>query len=151
MRLVCVLFTFENNTGHTDGRTDGRTDTTSYRDATAHLKIAPQRQRDRNRRGSRVNQERETILGTTMRNSGCINNKRHESRRSQLRSSEGSVNISKLSFAANNTVQPSDQDDKTTKNTHTRSSSSNLPLHKQVKMLAHTLILSSYLPSINMS
>ena len=38
MRLVCVLFTFENNTGHTDGRTDGRTDTTSYRDATAHLK-----------------------------------------------------------------------------------------------------------------
>ena len=23
MRLVCVLFTFENNTGHTDGRTDG--------------------------------------------------------------------------------------------------------------------------------
>merc|ERR1719414_576531 len=39
MRLVCVVFTFENNTGHTDGRTDGRTDTTSYRDATAHLKI----------------------------------------------------------------------------------------------------------------
>ena len=42
MRLVCVLFTFENNTGYTDGptdlRTDGRTDTTSYRDATAHLK-----------------------------------------------------------------------------------------------------------------
>ena len=42
MRLVCVLFTFENNTGPTDGRTDGptdrRTDTTSYRDATAHLK-----------------------------------------------------------------------------------------------------------------
>ena len=35
MRLVCVLFTFENNTGHTDGRTD----TTSYRNATAHLKI----------------------------------------------------------------------------------------------------------------
>ena len=34
MRLVCVLFTFENNTG----RTDGRTDKTSYRDATAHLK-----------------------------------------------------------------------------------------------------------------
>ena len=26
MRLVCVLFTFENNTGHTDRRTDGRTD-----------------------------------------------------------------------------------------------------------------------------
>ena len=26
MRLVCVLFTFENNTGHTDGRTDGPTD-----------------------------------------------------------------------------------------------------------------------------
>ena len=30
MRLVCVLFHFENNTGHTDGptdlRTDGRTD-----------------------------------------------------------------------------------------------------------------------------
>ena len=46
MHLVCVLFPFENNTGHTDGRTDGptdgrtdrRTDTTSYRDATAHLK-----------------------------------------------------------------------------------------------------------------
>ena len=35
MRLVCVLFTFESNTGHTDGPTD----TTSYRDATAHLKI----------------------------------------------------------------------------------------------------------------
>ena len=37
------IFTFENNTGHTDGPTDlrtyGRTDTTSYRDATAHLKI----------------------------------------------------------------------------------------------------------------
>ena len=26
LRLVCVVFTFENNTGHTDGRTDGRTD-----------------------------------------------------------------------------------------------------------------------------
>ena len=51
MRLVRILFTFENNTGHTDlrtdgrtdrrtdGRTDRRTDTTSYRDATAHLKI----------------------------------------------------------------------------------------------------------------
>ena len=26
MRLVYVLFTFENNTGHTDRRTDGRTD-----------------------------------------------------------------------------------------------------------------------------
>ena len=47
MRLVCVLFTFENNTGHTDRRTDGPTDrrtdgptdTTSYRDATAHLKM----------------------------------------------------------------------------------------------------------------
>ena len=46
MRLVCVLFTFENNAGptdlrmdrQTDGRTDGRTDMTSYRDATAHLK-----------------------------------------------------------------------------------------------------------------
>ena len=25
MRLVCELFTFKNNTGHTDGRTDGRT------------------------------------------------------------------------------------------------------------------------------
>ena len=36
MRLVCVLFTFENNTGQTDGRTDGPTD--SYRDATAHLR-----------------------------------------------------------------------------------------------------------------
>ena len=23
MRLVCVFFTFENNTGHTNGRTDG--------------------------------------------------------------------------------------------------------------------------------
>ena len=46
MRLVCGLFTFGNNTGRTDlrtdgltdGRTGGRTDTTSYRDATAHLK-----------------------------------------------------------------------------------------------------------------
>ena len=26
LRLVCVLFTFENNTGPTDGPTDGRTD-----------------------------------------------------------------------------------------------------------------------------
>ena len=26
MRLVCVFFTFKNNTGHMDGRTDGRTD-----------------------------------------------------------------------------------------------------------------------------
>ena len=26
MRLVCVLFTFENNRGRTDGRTDRRTD-----------------------------------------------------------------------------------------------------------------------------
>ena len=26
MRLVCVLFTFENNTGPTDGQTDGPTD-----------------------------------------------------------------------------------------------------------------------------
>ena len=26
MRLVCFLFTFENNTGHTDQRTDGPTD-----------------------------------------------------------------------------------------------------------------------------
>ena len=34
MRLVCVLFTFENKTGQTDRRTD----TTSYRDPTAHLK-----------------------------------------------------------------------------------------------------------------
>ena len=34
MRLVCVLFTFENNTdGPTDRRTDGWTDTISYRDA----------------------------------------------------------------------------------------------------------------------
>ena len=39
MRLVCVLFTLENNTGRTYGHTDLRTDTTSYRDATAHLKI----------------------------------------------------------------------------------------------------------------
>ena len=39
MRQVCVLFTFENNTGlRTYGPTDQRTDTTSYRDATAHLK-----------------------------------------------------------------------------------------------------------------
>ena len=42
MRLVCVLFTLENKTGRTYGRTDRptdrRTDTTSYRDATAHLK-----------------------------------------------------------------------------------------------------------------
>ena len=34
LRLVCVLFTFENNAGPMDLRTD----TTSYRDATAHLK-----------------------------------------------------------------------------------------------------------------
>ena len=27
--------------GRTDGQTDGRTDTTSYRDATAHLKTRP--------------------------------------------------------------------------------------------------------------
>ena len=43
MRQVRVLFTFEYNTGRTDGRTYertyGQTDTTSYRDATAHLKI----------------------------------------------------------------------------------------------------------------
>ena len=47
MRLESILFTFENNAGPTDlrtygrtnGRTDGRTDTTSYRDATAHLKM----------------------------------------------------------------------------------------------------------------
>ena len=38
MRLVGVLFTFENNWGRTDGRTDRRTDTPSYRDATAHIK-----------------------------------------------------------------------------------------------------------------
>ena len=38
MRL-CVLFTFENNTGRTYGPMDRRTDTTSYRDATAHLKM----------------------------------------------------------------------------------------------------------------
>ena len=37
MRLVCILFTFENSTEHTDGPTDGRTDTTSYRAATVHL------------------------------------------------------------------------------------------------------------------
>ena len=40
MRLLCVIFAFENNTAPTDGptdlQTDGRTDTTSYRDATAH-------------------------------------------------------------------------------------------------------------------
>ena len=45
MRLVCVLFTFENNMGHTDERTDGRTDTTSYRDATAHLKMVTKKQK----------------------------------------------------------------------------------------------------------
>ena len=39
MRLVCVLSIFENNWGRTDRPTDGRTDTTSYRDATAHLKM----------------------------------------------------------------------------------------------------------------
>ena len=39
MRLVCVHFTIENNTGHTDLRRDGGTDTTSYKDATAHLKM----------------------------------------------------------------------------------------------------------------
>ena len=45
MRLVCVLFTLKKITrdiqtyGRTDGRTDERTDTTSYRDATAHLKM----------------------------------------------------------------------------------------------------------------
>ena len=42
MRLIRVLFTFKNNAGPTDLRTDvptdRRTDTTSYRDATAHLK-----------------------------------------------------------------------------------------------------------------
>ena len=50
IRLVCVLFTFENNwgrtdrptdrptDGRTDGRTDRRTDTPSYRNATAFLK-----------------------------------------------------------------------------------------------------------------
>ena len=51
MRLVCVLFTFEYNTGHTDGptdgRTDGRTDTTSYTDATAHLKKDKDKRKDR--------------------------------------------------------------------------------------------------------
>ena len=41
MRLVGVLLTFENNTGHTDGPTGGRTDMTSYRDALLHLKIEP--------------------------------------------------------------------------------------------------------------
>ena len=46
MRLVCVLFTFENNAGRTygptDQRTDGRTDGHDLlnRDATAHLKTA---------------------------------------------------------------------------------------------------------------
>ena len=43
MRLVCVLFTFENNTGRTEGRTHGQThgltDTISYKDAMAHLKM----------------------------------------------------------------------------------------------------------------
>ena len=49
MRLLCVLFTFENNTGPTDGSSDGprdgRTDTTSYRNATAHLKRGKQEAR----------------------------------------------------------------------------------------------------------
>ena len=44
MRLECVIFTFENNYGPTDGRTDRRTDTTSYIDATAHLKTNRQAQ-----------------------------------------------------------------------------------------------------------
>ena len=35
----CILSAFENNTGRTYGPTDGRTDTTSYKDATVHLKI----------------------------------------------------------------------------------------------------------------
>ena len=64
MRLVRVLFIFENNTGHTDRRTDGRTDgrtdrrtdgrtdTPSYRDAMAHLKIAveTEKQKKENRK-----------------------------------------------------------------------------------------------------
>ena len=48
----CALYASENNGGRTEGRTDGRTDTTSYRDATAHLKsegIDIERQRDRER------------------------------------------------------------------------------------------------------
>ena len=44
IRLVFVLFTFENYTGQTDEPTDGRTDTTSYRDAAAHLKTTNERQ-----------------------------------------------------------------------------------------------------------
>ena len=47
MRLVCVLFTFENNTGPSYGRTDGHD--LLYRDATAHLK----RRRGRRKRLTR--------------------------------------------------------------------------------------------------
>ena len=57
MRVVCVLFTFENNTGRTDlrteGQTDGRTDTTSYRDARAHLKTLSKLTRRINARSER--------------------------------------------------------------------------------------------------
>ena len=45
MRLVCVHFTFENNTGRTDGRMDGHN--LSLRDATAHLKTDTQKGRTR--------------------------------------------------------------------------------------------------------
>ena len=62
MRLVCVLFTFENNAGQmdlpTDLRTYGRTDTPSYRDATAHLKTGEERRRKR--RSHRRNEEQES-------------------------------------------------------------------------------------------
>ena len=57
-RLVCVLLFFENNAGRTDLRrhlrTDLRTDTTSYRDATAHLK--------KNRRKKTDPKDKELIL-----------------------------------------------------------------------------------------
>ena len=47
IRLVCVLSTFENNTGRTYGPTDRRTDATSYRDATAHLKTCMEKGEDK--------------------------------------------------------------------------------------------------------
>ena len=50
MRLVCVLFTFENNTGLTDWRTDWQTNTISYPDATAHLKNVRKKERKKEER-----------------------------------------------------------------------------------------------------
>ena len=72
MRLVCVLFTFENNTGHTDGRmdgrTDGRTDTPSYRDVTAHLKIRKNEEGRKNKeRTSGVTRKQVHIMDGWMR------------------------------------------------------------------------------------